>query len=88
MRTAQRDQGRKMMRAPPRNGGPAGTRRLEPVAVPTRRQARAARDVGDWELAARLSQVMVEHDTNYVGTHYATALVAQHAGNQPPRARG
>ena len=44
-------------------------------------EARTARAVGDWPLAARLSQVMLEHDSNYAGTHLALALVAQHDGN-------
>ena len=43
--------------------------------------ARAARAVGDWALAARMAQLMLEHDPNYAGTHYALALVAQHDGN-------
>jgi tetratricopeptide (TPR) repeat protein len=48
--------------------------------------ARAARDVGDWELAARLAQIMSEHDPAYAGTHYALALVAEHDG-QPAAAK-
>ena len=43
--------------------------------------ARAARAVGDWTFAARMTQLMVEHDPNYPGTHYALALTAQHDGN-------
>ena len=43
--------------------------------------ARAARDVGDWPFAARLTQLMLEHDAAYAGTHYALALVAEHDGN-------
>ena len=31
--------------------------------------ARAARDVGDWELAAWAARQMVEHDPNYAGSH-------------------
>jgi tetratricopeptide (TPR) repeat protein len=44
--------------------------------------ARAAREVGDWDLAAWAARQMVEHDPNYAGSHYALALVAQHAGDQ------
>ena len=50
--------------------------------------ARAARDVGDWPLAARMAQLMLEHDPAYAGTHYALALVAaarRQRGHRPPR---
>jgi len=40
--------------------------------------ARASREVGDWELAGWAAQQMLEHDSNYAGTHYALALVARH----------
>jgi len=43
--------------------------------------ARAARDVGDWELAGWTARQMVEHDPNYAGSHLAMALVAEHAGD-------
>ena len=43
--------------------------------------ARAARDVGDWELAGWMARQMVEHDPNYAGSHLAMALVAEHAGD-------
>jgi hypothetical protein len=49
--------------------------------------ARSARTVGDWSLAARLAQLMLEHDSNYAGTHLALALVAQHDGNLPTARR-
>jgi len=88
LRTAQRDKGRQVMqnaaqkwRALP--GPDAWTQslfRLEALA-------RAARSVGDWALAARLSQLMLEHDPNYAGTHLALALVAQHDGNLPTARR-
>ncbi|MBI3492723.1 MAG: hypothetical protein HY047_13240 [Acidobacteria bacterium] len=42
--------------------------------------ARAAREVGDWDFAAWAARQMMEHDPNYAGSHYALALVAQHAG--------
>ena len=88
LRTAQRDKGRQVMeraaqkwRALP--GPDAWTQslfRLEALA-------RAARSVGDWALAARMAQLMLEHDPNYAGTHYALALVAQHDGNRPTARR-
>lgn len=82
LRTAQREQGRQGIeraalkwRALP--GPDAWTQslfRLEALA-------RSARQVGDWSLAARMAQLMLEHDPNYAGTHHALALVAQHDGN-------
>jgi tetratricopeptide (TPR) repeat protein len=88
LRTAQRDQGRQAMeraamkwRSLP--GPDAWTQslfRLEALA-------RAARQVGDWPFAARMAQLMLEHDPNYAGTHYALALVAQHDGNAATAAR-
>ena len=47
--------------------------RLEPIA-------RAARDVGDWELAESTARQMLEHDPAYAGAHLAMALVSAHAG--------
>lgn len=44
--------------------------------------ARLARDVGDWELAAYTAEQMRDHDPAYAGTHYAAALVAEHAGDR------
>ena len=49
--------------------------------------ARAARQVGDWSFAARLTQLMLEHDPDYAGTHYALGLVAHHDGNMPTARR-
>jgi len=43
--------------------------------------ARAAREVGDWEMAGWAARQMSEHDPNYAGAHYALALVAQQAGD-------
>ncbi|HYR92534.1 MAG TPA: tetratricopeptide repeat protein [Terriglobia bacterium] len=43
--------------------------------------ARAAREAGDWEYAARAANQMMEHDPAYAGTHYALALAAEHAGD-------
>jgi tetratricopeptide (TPR) repeat protein len=43
--------------------------------------ARAARGVGDWELAGRMARQMIDHDPNYAGGHYALGLVAEHDGD-------
>ena len=43
--------------------------------------ARAAREAGDWELAAWAARQMLEHDPNYAGSHDALALVAEHRGD-------
>jgi tetratricopeptide (TPR) repeat protein len=43
--------------------------------------ARAARAVGDWELAGRMARHMLEHDPHYPGSHYAVGLVAEHDGD-------
>jgi hypothetical protein len=43
--------------------------------------ARSARQVGDWLFAARMAQLMLEHDPDYAGTHFALGLVAHHDGN-------
>jgi hypothetical protein len=79
LRTAQRDKGRQVMeraamkwRSLP--GPDAWTQslfRLEALA-------RAARSVGDWATAARMAQLMLEHDPNYAGTHFALGLVSHH----------
>lgn len=44
--------------------------------------ARAARDVGDWDLAARTASQMIDHDPNYAGSQYALALAAEHQGDR------
>ncbi len=44
---------------------------------------RAARDVGDWELAASLAKQMMDHDPQYAGSHLAAGLVSEHAGDLP-----
>ncbi|HWI17634.1 MAG TPA: hypothetical protein VNT81_07805 [Vicinamibacterales bacterium] len=82
LRTAQRDKGRAAIERAAQKwrslpGPDAWTQslfRLEALA-------RSARAVGDWALAARMAQVMLEHDPNYAGTRYALALVAQNNGN-------
>jgi len=47
--------------------------------------ARAAREAGDWELAAWAAHQMIEHDPNYAGAHLAQALVAEHNGDHGAR---
>ena len=82
LRTAQRERGRQMMESaakkwrslPGPDAWSQSVFRLEALA-------RSARQVGDWPLAARMAQLMLEHDPDYAGTHYALALVAQHDGN-------
>ena len=79
LRTAQRDKGRQVMESAARKwralpGPDAWTQslfRLEALA-------RSARSVGDWALAARLAQMMLEHDPNYAGTHFALGLISHH----------
>lgn len=44
--------------------------------------ARAARDAGDWDLAAYTAEQMRDHDAAYGGTQYALGLVAEHAGDR------
>ncbi|HEY7510961.1 MAG TPA: tetratricopeptide repeat protein [Vicinamibacteria bacterium] len=48
--------------------------------------ARAAREAGDWELAAFTAEQMRDHDAAYGGTHYALGRVAEQAG-RPAEAR-
>ncbi len=82
LRTGQRGKGRAMldevirkMRAAP--GPDAWTQALFAFEA----IARAAREAGDWEYSARAAKEMFEHDPAYAGTHYALALVAEHAGD-------
>jgi tetratricopeptide (TPR) repeat protein len=79
LRTADRTKGRAMledvagkMRAAP-GPDPWGQALFQLEAI-----ARAAREVGDWELAGRMGRHMVAHDSSYAGSHYALALVAEH----------
>src|SRR6185503_3128623 len=82
LRTGQRDKARPMLeevarkvRAAP--GPDAWTQALFTLEA----IARAAREVGDWDLAGWAARQMAEHDPNYAGAHYALALVAQHGGD-------
>ena len=79
LRTADREKGRRLLldvaarvRAMP---GPDGWVR---ALFALESMARSARQVGDWELAARMAKQMMDHDASYAGTHYALALVAEH----------
>lgn len=82
LRTAQRELGRQVMERAAQKwrslpGPDAWTQSLFRIEA----LARSARQVGDWPFAARMAQLMLEHDPEYAGTHYALALVAQHDGN-------
>jgi tetratricopeptide (TPR) repeat protein len=88
LRTAQREQGRQgMERAAMKWRGLPGPDAWTQSLFRLEALARAARQVGDWPFAARMAQLMLEHDPNYAGTHYALALVAQHDGNSATAAR-
>ena len=83
LRSAQREQGRKMMLSAARKwrslpGPDAWSQSLFRLEA----MARSARAVGDWELAGQMAQLMTEHDPAYFGSHFALALVARNAGNQ------
>jgi len=82
VRTGRQDKGRPMLeevarkvRAAP--GPDAWTQALYTLEA----IARAAREVGDWELGGWAARQMLDHDPNYAGTHYALALVAEHNGD-------
>lgn len=82
LRTAQREKGRQTMeRAAQKWRSLPGPDAWSQSLFRLEALARAARAVGDWPFAARLAQLMLEHDPNYAGTHLALALVAQHDGN-------
>jgi len=44
--------------------------------------ARAMRDAGQWDLALWAAGQMMEYDANYAGSHFASALGLEHAGNE------
>ncbi|MDO8680240.1 MAG: hypothetical protein Q7R30_17110 [Acidobacteriota bacterium] len=82
LRTAQREKGRQgMERAAQKWRALPGPDAWSQALFRLEAMARAARGVGDWPFAARLAQLMLEHDAAYAGTHYALALVAEHDGN-------
>lgn len=83
LRTAQRDKGRAVMeRAAQKWRALPGPDAWSQSLFRLEALARAARAVGDWPFAARLAQMMLEHDAHYAGTHLALALVADHDGNK------
>lgn len=83
LRTGQREKGRALLKdvqsriraVPGPDAWMEALFRLEEIV-------RLARDVGDWELAAYTAEQMRDHDPAYAGTHYAAALVAEHAGDR------
>jgi hypothetical protein len=82
LRTGKQAQGRPMLedvvrKTRARPGPDAWTQALFTIEA----IARAARDVGDWELAGWAARQMREHDSNYAGSHLALALVAEHLGD-------
>ncbi len=81
LRTAQRDKGRSVMeRAAQKWRGLPGPDAWTQSLFRLEALARAARAVGDWPFAARMAQMMLEHDPSYGGTHFALGLVAHHDG--------
>jgi tetratricopeptide (TPR) repeat protein len=82
LRTGKPAQGRPMLeevvrKARARPGPDAWTQALFTIEA----IARAAREVGNWELAAWAARQMLEHDPHYAGSHEALALVAEHGGD-------
>jgi tetratricopeptide (TPR) repeat protein len=45
------------------------------------RISRAARAIGDWQVAAQFANLMIARAPEYAGAHYALALAAQHDGD-------
>ncbi len=79
LRTAQRDKGRSAMeRAAQKWRGLPGPDAWTQSLFRLEALARTARSVGDWPFAARMAQLMLEHDPNYGGTHFALGLVSHH----------
>jgi tetratricopeptide (TPR) repeat protein len=82
LRTGQREKGQSMLRDAVRkarlasgsDGWMRGLFAIEAVG-------RAAREAGDWELAAWAATQMIAHDSGYAGAHLAQALVAEHDGD-------
>jgi tetratricopeptide (TPR) repeat protein len=82
LRTGQRERGRTMLQDVVRkNRLSPGPDAWTQTTFAIEAMARAARDTGDWELAAWAANQMIEHDANYAGAHVAQALVAQHNGD-------
>jgi tetratricopeptide (TPR) repeat protein len=82
--TGQRDKGRAMLLAlVDKLHAQPGPDEWSQALFSMERLARQARDAGDWTLAGDIAQRMRLHDPAYGGTHYALALVADHAGDRP-----
>ncbi len=82
LRTGQKEKGRSMLEEVARKVRMAtGPDAWSQALFTLEAIARAAREVGDWELAASAARHMAAHDTNYAGSHYALALVAEHNGD-------
>jgi tetratricopeptide (TPR) repeat protein len=82
LRTGKRDEGRPLLEAVAREvraapGPDAWTQALFTLEA----IARAAREVGDWDFAAWAAKEMLDHDSQYAGSHLAMALVAEHRGD-------
>jgi tetratricopeptide (TPR) repeat protein len=83
LRTGQRDKARPMLQelikkvraAPGPDAWSQALFTLESIG-------RAARDSGDWELAAWTANQMIDHDPNYAGSQYLLAMVAEHQGDR------
>ena len=84
LRTGQKDKARSMLEGVARKVRSApGPDAWAQALFTLEAIARAAREVGDWELAGWTARQMLEHDPNYAGAHFALALVAQHGGDLP-----
>ena len=82
VRTGRREKGRPMLEEVARKARAApGPDAWTQALFTLEGIARAAREVGDWELGGWAARQMLDHDPNYAGTHYALALVAEHNGD-------
>jgi len=82
LRTGQKEKGRPMLEEVARKARAApGPDAWAQALFTLEAIARAAREVDDWDLAAWTARQMLEHDSNYGGSHYALALVAEHSGD-------
>ncbi len=82
LRTAEREKGRRtLLQAAATWRAAPGPDNWAQALFRIEAMARAARAVGDWELAGLLARQMLEHDPSYAGSHYAMALVADHDGD-------
>jgi tetratricopeptide (TPR) repeat protein len=88
LRTGQRDKGRAMLDGMIVKARAArGPDEWAQALFTLESVAKAAREVNDWEFAAKVARQMLEHDPSYAGTHYALALVAEHAGDRATAAK-